>query len=193
MRSPGRYVDADGIEGETDLVFGGEWEPPSTVVKKWPPEWPLPRFLHEPTRSEPDATGYRQNTDPWVFGEHFRFSNCKQLTPKENPSACQRLTSGGGDAPLTLYGGATRSEPVSGMYSFVPCRRADSGLMRFARPVIELPGYVNPASKQSPSGALEPRPIEQARRQWLSVWEQVLSSGCLLAVSFPTPERSDGQ
>jgi hypothetical protein len=38
----------------------------------------LPRFLHEPCWQYPDFSGFRQNTDPWVFGDAFLYSNCKQ-------------------------------------------------------------------------------------------------------------------
>ncbi len=244
MRSAGRYVDRHDDEQDADLVFWGEWEPPSTVVETWIREPPLPSFLHEPTWGGPEPAGFRQNTDPWVFGDSFRFSNCKQLTWKGNPSALQRLTagsvvlfgsrvdgqfaldtvfvvatgerflpgtsadldvddafrvctveslltSGGTDAPLTLFRGATRDHPVAGMYSFVPCRLSDSEQPRFARPAIELPGYVNPTSWQSPSGALEARSIEKAQEKWQSVRRQVLAAGCALGTWFPTPERSD--
>ena len=76
MCSPGRYVDGD-APIEAKLTFWGEWEPPSDVVREWSPSGSLPRFLHAPvwTKSGPPK---RQNTDPWVFGDHFRYSNCKQ-------------------------------------------------------------------------------------------------------------------
>jgi hypothetical protein len=138
--------------------------------------------------------GERQNTDPWVFGDSFRFSNCRQLTLRQKPSALQKLTEGSmvlfgstisgefvsdtvfvvkdscpfspakppetdetfrvctiesllttGDAdnPFTLYRGARYEAPANGMYSFVPCRRADADNVRFTRPSISLPGYLN--------------------------------------------------
>lgn len=95
LRSPGRYVDESGALRESQLVFWGEWEPPSRVVKRWLPASGLPCFLHEPVLGTPPVGGaFRQNTDPWVFGNAFRYSNCKQLTPHGNPSALQSLTRG---------------------------------------------------------------------------------------------------
>jgi hypothetical protein len=38
---------------------------------------------------------------------------------------------------LRLYYGATPDAPVEGMFSFVPCQRAE-GATGFARPVIDL-------------------------------------------------------
>jgi hypothetical protein len=35
-------------------------------------------FLHKPVWEHPTSNGARQNTDPWVFGNSFRYSNCKQ-------------------------------------------------------------------------------------------------------------------
>jgi len=192
----------DGSLSEGDLVFWGEWEAPSYVIERWEQKDPLPRFLHRPVWERPTAKGTRQNTDPWVFGDSFKFSNCKQLTPKRNRSALQSLTpgsiilfgstigdefvidtvfvvkdccrfsprdtpesdeafrictveslltSGSADDPLTLYRGATYETPINGMYSFVPCRRANAEHVRFQRPAIPPSRYVNPKSKQSPS------------------------------------------
>ena len=94
LRSAGRSVDPRGRVRDAALAFWGEWEPPSRVVKRWPREGRLPRELHVPVWERPPTLSYRQNTDPWVFGETFRYSNCKQLTYRQNPSALQSLTSG---------------------------------------------------------------------------------------------------
>ena len=247
MRSPGRYVDRNNICSAEELTLWGEWEPPSDIVEEWPASNSLPRFLHVPVweRSAPPT---RQNSDPWVFGDCFLYSNCKQLTPARNPSALQELTPGsiilfgsrvkgefvidtvfvvkdscpytpskppsteypfGDDAfcfctieslcdpssgcagdHFTLYRGATFDKPINGMYSFVPCRRADSARRRFARPPIKLPGYVNPESQQTPSGAgvKDRRSAQEAHDQWVKVRDQVLRADCLLGVWFETPQ-----
>ena len=238
LRSAGRAVDESGRVRAAELDFWGEWEAPSRIIERWPSEGRLPQLLHVPIWERPSSMSYRQNTDPWVFGETFRYSNCKQLTYRQNPSALQRLTPGSvvlfgsrldgefvldtvfvvkdsvpyspndppetgeafdictieslitedlGDYPFTLYRGATFDDPIAGMFSFSPCRDATDHGARFARPAISLPGYINPASARSPSGAREPRTIDQASRQWRSVREQVLFAGCELGVSFDTP------
>ena len=56
---------------------------------------------HSRARASPE--GFRQNTDPWVFGNSFLYSNCKQLTPRGNPSALQGLSRGS----LVLFGSST--------------------------------------------------------------------------------------
>lgn len=94
LRNPGRYLTRDDTAHESDLMFWGEWEGPSTVIDRWDRDGDLPRFLHEPVWGRPPTPGFRQNTDPWVFGDCFRYSNCKQITYRGNPSAMQRLTAG---------------------------------------------------------------------------------------------------
>ena len=243
LRSAGRSVGPQGRARTTDLVFWGEWEAPSRIVGRWPQEGHLPRELHVPIWERPPPPSYRQNTDPWVFGETFRYSNCKQLTYRQNPSALQTLTPGSviffgsrlfgefvldtvfvvkdavpyyphdppetdeafrvctieslitdgcADYPFALYRGATFEDPVADMFSFAPCRDAGGSGARFARPPISLPGYINPASAQSPSGARRPPTIGQASEQWRSVREQVFLAGCELGVSFDTPRFDAG-
>ena len=96
-----------------------------------------------------------------------------------------------GTSTYTLYRAATVDDPVHGMFSFVPSRLADGPSPRFARPAIHLPGIVNPASKQSPSGATatDRRPVEDVVNAWHAVVDQVLSAGLSLGVQFATPPR----
>ena len=99
--SRGRTVDAKGrTQYEGPLTFWGEWEPPSTITKRWPREDQLPTVLHEPYWVDRPAVPNQQNTDPWVFGPHFLYCNCKQLTPHGRPSALQDLAPGS----LALFG-----------------------------------------------------------------------------------------
>lgn len=239
----GTAQDADGQPQRDRYAFWGEWEAPSRVIDRWPTQGQLPQYLHRPFWSRPPA-GERQNTDPWVFGDRFRYSNCKQLGPRPHrkPSALQRLTPGSvvlfgsqlagdfvldtvlvvadatsytpGDGPhldldqafatctldslgadnnldyreFTLFTGATPHDPIGGMFSFVPCRPAE-GDPRFARPAITVPGVVNPASKQAPSGARRPLPPSRAKEVWDDVRWQVLDHDLLLGTHFDTPLR----
>ena len=240
LQCNGRYVAEDGLLADGPLVFWGEWEAPSIVKeKRWVKQGSLPRFLHVPVWERPVTWGRRQNTDPWVFGDSFRFSNCRQLTRQRNRSALQKLTPGSmilfgstiGDSfvvdtvfvvkdacpfspgeppetdeafrvctlepikkgyaptdPLTLFRGATYEAPINGMYSFVPCRRADADDVRFARPSISLPGCVSPKRWRSAYGAKIPRFAADVREQWEKVRKQVLDAGCLLGLQFSTPQ-----
>ncbi len=241
--SAGHALDGDGHRQETELVFWGEWEAPSAVIRRWPRSGDLPTVLHRPFVAEPPP-GHRQNTDPWVFGDAFLYSNCKQLNPRPNRSAsalqqlgrgsiilfgsvlAQRFVldtvfvvgdvvgqytpaSGGVEfdpifqlctieslttddtatAPLTLYRGATPATPAAGMFSFVPCMRANDPRQRFERPPTPLPGVTNPKSRQSPSGAKVSWPLDEVEHAWSSVVDQVLDAGLLLGCDFAAPER----
>jgi hypothetical protein len=101
------------------------------------------------------------------------------------------LRIGGVDAhvSLTLYRAATLDRPVSGMFSFVPARRADDPAPRFPRPAIGIPGLINPANRQSTWGSKRPLDIGAVRTAWCAVKEQVVEAGLLVAVSLEAPPR----
>ena len=83
--------------GEATLVFWGEWETPLLHRRtSGLRAGSLPRFLHEPVWEYPKNSDPRQNTDPWVFGDCFRYSNCKQ----QRQAALQKLARGS----LILFG-----------------------------------------------------------------------------------------
>ncbi len=82
---------------------------------------------------------------------------------------------------FTLYEGATPDRPHNGMYSFVPALPYDGNGPRFTRPSIELPGLVNPASKQAALGSARPRSIDEVREAWTAVLTQVLEQDLVLA------------
>jgi hypothetical protein len=94
--SPGRYVEGLAVGDEpdlTELVFWGEWEPPSRVEERWPKSGRLPQFLHRPHWVVPSGNEYRQNTDPWIWGDRMIYSCCKQ-TADGRPTAMRRLDRG---------------------------------------------------------------------------------------------------
>ena len=83
----GSYI-IDGIKKNGDLLFWGEWEPPSHVEKLEQSECiENPKFLHTPFIPD-QLSVYQndlyngkhryQNTDPFVFGKYFMYSNCMQ-------------------------------------------------------------------------------------------------------------------
>lgn len=79
MQSHGTLYESTGFGAfRGDLVFWGEWEAGSEIRASWQPEWPLPTYLHRPVVGVvPD--GFRQNTDPFVFGQAFKYAICRQL------------------------------------------------------------------------------------------------------------------
>jgi hypothetical protein len=240
--APGRYLNGDDRMGEDNLAFWGEWEPPSRIERRWSANGRLPRALHRPYWIRPVTGAYRQNTDPWVWGEQMLYSNCKQITgPQRRPTSMQELTPGsvicfgstiGSDfcvdtvlvvasaepwvpaevddlqtddafkictgqsittvpsdahLGLTLYRGATVDDPVEGMFSFVPARRADEVDPRFCRPSVRLPGRINPSSRQSTWGSKSPLPVHTIRDAWGAIREQVLARDLLMATRIETP------
>lgn len=105
----GQTVDALGrVQYEGPLTFWGEWEPPSTIQQRWTRQGDMPTVLHEPYWVQREAVPNQQNTDPWVFGPHFLYSNCKQVTPANRPSALQDLAPGS----LILFGSSLGTEFV---------------------------------------------------------------------------------
>lgn len=62
-----------------DMVFWGEWEPESSVVREIDgPNDHGPRFIYEPYYVVPKSYNGLQNTDPFVFGDQFHYTVCLQ-------------------------------------------------------------------------------------------------------------------
>ncbi len=79
MRQAGTYI-AEGKVEEGEIVFWGEWESESTVLKEIDDPIPGgPRFICEPYYVVPESYHGLQNTDPFVFGT-FLYGNCLQYT-----------------------------------------------------------------------------------------------------------------
>jgi hypothetical protein len=90
--SRGRYLDAGELR-EADLEFWGEWEPESRVVKHYDGQIPDgPHFLYEPYFVRHND-GWRQNTDPFMFGEQFHYTGCLQHT-RLGPTQLRNLAPG---------------------------------------------------------------------------------------------------
>jgi hypothetical protein len=120
MLAPDAYVEHEKCcEGE--LLFWGEWEPPSRVRqlnRTAVQERELyPQYLHEPFLPSPlpqvqspgrkdrippsgCGTGELQNTDPFVFGDTFRYALCKQSKRDGTLNKTARL----GKGSLILFG-----------------------------------------------------------------------------------------
>ena len=233
MRSKGAYIDKDGDYIESIVNMWGEWEAPSRVEHEWKKEIDFPTYLHIPYWTRPKFTGSRQNTDPWIFGEYFLYSNCNQLNQASLRSlpigslilfgstirgefaldTClvvkdsSHMNDGSTDypeafsictieslesenistAPFKVYKGASPKDTTGGMYSFSPCLPSNTKDGRFKRPIINLPGYINPESTQTPSGTKVSRQIGEVGVIWQSVIEQVRSQGLEIGVHFDMP------
>ncbi len=127
------------------------------------------------------------SAEPWVAADADKldandaFIACTARSVASNP--------GDIDVKLTLYRGATIDQPINGMYSFVPARRADHGTPRFPRPHISIRGLINPENRQSTWGSKRPLDLDAVRNAWIAAREQVLEAGLVLAVSLDVPPR----
>lgn len=90
---PGSGTTSDGVAGAGDLIFWGEWEAESCVEPIESPVEEGPRFVHRLFYSDPPPAGWRQNTDPFVFGEQFHYTGCLQHT-RQGPTQLRFLSRG---------------------------------------------------------------------------------------------------
>jgi hypothetical protein len=83
LLSTGEYVtERDGDHARGDVTMWGEWEAESEVERMPDPVPDGPRWLHRPYYVRPsDYSGDLQNTDPFVFGETFLYTLCRQTKP----------------------------------------------------------------------------------------------------------------
>ena len=245
LLSPGEYVDEGGARSRDELLFWGEWEAESEVIADFAGRQAFegPRFLYEPFYSRPAPAGWRQNTDPFVFGECFHYTGCMQHTrigptqlrhlargsvvlfgscialtkfvvdtvfvvadhvdhgPADYAQALERRISQtyraatiepwySTELPLErkyrLYFGATRHEPVHGMFSFFPASTLERHPSGFARPRIDLPGLITPHLTQGKRLNPQSR-IEDVHALWERVVEQVRAQDLLLGVHAELP------
>lgn len=93
LRSPGAALDGTKGLRREELVFWGEWEPESRVQRIASPVPEGPRFVHAPFYSDPPPEGWRQNTDPFVFGDQFHYTGCLQHT-RRGPTQLRFLARG---------------------------------------------------------------------------------------------------
>ena len=96
MQLRGEWIAADDSRRTGELRAWGEWEPESSLVRCFSPRPPQPdeslhpRFLWRPCYSQKASYRGLHNTDPFIFGECFLYSNCRQA---KNPGL-RRLARG---------------------------------------------------------------------------------------------------
>jgi hypothetical protein len=90
-----------GKPSEGDVVFWGEWEPASLVVKKYDSPKPgEPRYLYSPVLDRfKEADPPYLNTDPFIYGDSFFYGICKQNV-KKGPTPMRYLK----DGSVILFG-----------------------------------------------------------------------------------------
>lgn len=69
-----------------DITFWGEWEPHSNfkVISKHTKDFHGPRMMHYPFFDKGYNGKKKHTTDPYVFGDNFWYTHCKQSTKKPN-------------------------------------------------------------------------------------------------------------
>jgi hypothetical protein len=108
MVSPGAWRDdPEAPIKQGEIVFWGEWEAASTVSAVPDPLRGGPHWLHRPFYeglADAPSNGIRQNTDPFVFGERFLYTYCRQPRNRK-----LRMLS---DGSLILFGSKSKGRFV---------------------------------------------------------------------------------
>ena len=95
MQLRGRWIEKDGSERTGDLWAWGEWEPESDLICKFDSsrdDSRHPRNLWEPHYVPKECYRGLHNTDPFIFGRRFLYSNCGQTT--DSKRSLKRLDRG---------------------------------------------------------------------------------------------------
>lgn len=246
MLADGNWIDSNSKINSGEFTFWGEWEAQSEIISAVRSGMGLPQNIVVPRFGGPiSPVENLMNTDPYVFGEQFKYTLCKQSLRNGSSTYLSRLAPGTlvlfgsvvkgyftldtafvtgnsthqhsrstwekeigaglsetykavtlkpmywdknvpDEVTYSLYFGATPSSPFNGMFSFFPCLPMESDeSMRFSRPIINLEGVINHASKQAPKGT--PGDSEMVKKCWTSVVEQVQAQGLSLGVHAVEP------
>lgn len=102
LRCPGTWLDGE-VPREGPMMFWGEWEPESRAQRVSQPLPDGPRQVFSPYYVRPATFVRHQNTDPFVFGPRFLYSNCQQRR-RTGPTVLQRLDRGS----IILFGSHRR-------------------------------------------------------------------------------------
>lgn len=99
MQVSGKWIDENGARRRGEMYAWGEWEPESDVIRNLDRPNPLyPRYLWLPYWRRRNDYSDVHNTDPFVFGERFLYSNCGQGA--RNKAGLKRL----GVGPVIAFG-----------------------------------------------------------------------------------------
>ena len=79
LTTMGSYITSkDGKSEYGKMTFWGEWEAHSYFKSTGLPVSQSPQYLHEPYLDKSYKGPRRHNTDPFIFGNCFWYTNCKQ-------------------------------------------------------------------------------------------------------------------
>jgi len=88
----------------------------------------------------------------------------------------------GEGATHRLYEGATPADPVNGMFSFVPCKPGSGRDVGFARPEIDLDGWIHHDLRMQ--ARMEDRDANAMRQAWDDVASVIRSHGLALGTAL---------
>ena len=101
MVSDGNWIDLDSNLRSGEFTFWGEWEAQSEIISTVPGSQGLPRNIVIPRFGGPiRPVDNLMNTDPYVFGEQFKYTLCKQSMRNGSSTYLSRLAPG----TLVLFG-----------------------------------------------------------------------------------------
>ena len=83
MQFRGEWIERDGSRHTGDLRAWGEWEPESDIIPEFNTQERSPRhprYLWDPHYALRNCYEDLHNTDPFIFGDRFLYSNCGQLS-----------------------------------------------------------------------------------------------------------------
>ena len=86
MQFRGDWIDEADKKHTGDLCAWGEWEPESDIIREFNPQGGVPhapRYLWFPYWVPRNSYRGLHNTDPFIFGDHFLYSNCGQSAPSK--------------------------------------------------------------------------------------------------------------
>ena len=95
MQFRGKWIDEDGNPHSGNLRAWGEWEPESEIITKFDPKdggRHHPAYLWKPYWVPRNTYRCLHNTDPFIFGDCFLYSNCGQSA--ESRKALKQLGQG---------------------------------------------------------------------------------------------------
>lgn len=130
---------------------------------------------------EPIQHPYRQPTVGRAAPPRNRAAPDEEFTERDEATCNAPPTCGAPGVEYRLYEGATPTNPVNGMFSFVPARRASEGA--FARPALSGVGTNDALRMGSRRIALE-RPLTD---YWHLICDQLRKQGFVLAVDLQYP------
>ena len=108
MQFRGQWIDQDDIRHTDDLRAWGEWEPESEIIHEFDAKdggTHHPNYLWRPYWVRKDNYRCLHNTDPFIFGDRFLYSNCGQSA--ESKKGLKHLDRGS----VIAFGSKVKREP----------------------------------------------------------------------------------